>query len=61
MAETDEIISMIKTTFRQIIWDGGARCRICGMWVEGDSFGEVLEKLGQHSEEGCEMKGTENG
>ena len=48
--EQRETIEMIKATFRQMYWDGGARCRICEKWFAGDSFGEILGKLGEHGE-----------
>lgn len=48
--EQRETIGIIKKTFEQMYWDGGARCRICEKWFAGDSFGEVLEKLGKHGE-----------
>lgn len=48
--EQREIIDTIKATFKQMCWDGGARCRLCEKWFAGNSFGEILGKLGEHGE-----------
>lgn len=38
-------------TFEPVAGDGWAQCRLCEQWVEGDSFGEIFEKLAEHGEE----------
>lgn len=38
-------------TLEDVADSGEAQCRFCDHTVEGDSFGEVFEKLAEHGEE----------
>lgn len=48
--EQREIIDMLKERLDAIRRTGWADCRICGFKFSGDSFGEILEKMGRHGE-----------
>lgn len=43
----DELIG----TLEGVAETGTAQCRLCPHVVEGDSFGEIFEKLAEHGEE----------
>jgi len=47
---TQRLISVVKETFRLIADNGEAECKFCGKKVKGGSFGEILERLGEHWE-----------
>lgn len=48
--EQQETIEAVKIMIWQTHRDGGARCRLCGVWFEGKDLGEMLAKLGEHGE-----------
>ncbi|QIO25474.1 hypothetical protein [Haloarcula sp. JP-L23] len=37
-------------TLEDVAESGEAQCRLCDHVVEGESFGEILEKLAEHGE-----------
>lgn len=41
----------ITGTLKQVAGTGEAQCRLCDHVVQGDSFGEIFEKLAEHGEE----------
>lgn len=43
--------SEIAGTLETVAEEGEAQCRLCDHTVEGESFGEILEKLAEHGEE----------
>lgn len=45
-----ETKGVIVETFREIAAKGQAECGKCGLVVQGASYGEILEQLGQHGE-----------
>lgn len=38
----------LKGSLERVADEGRAQCRLCDHWVEGDSFGEIFEKLAEH-------------
>lgn len=44
----------ITGTLERVAEEGRAQCRFCDHWVEGDSYGEIFEKLAEHGEEAHE-------
>lgn len=53
---TDEAVptedeSEVAGTLERVAETGVAQCRFCDETVEGDSFGEIFEKLAEHGEE----------
>lgn len=43
--------SELAGTLEDVAESGEAQCRLCDHVVEGDSFGEIFEKLAEHGEE----------
>jgi len=43
--------SDLSSTLEEISDTGRAQCRLCDHVVEGDSYGEIFEKLAEHGEQ----------
>lgn len=51
----------ITATLEDVAREEQAECRLCGAVVEGESFGEILEKLAEHGEEEHDWGGPNSG
>lgn len=51
MTVPTETESELMGTLERVAETGVAQCRLCDHTVEGDSFGEIFDKLAEHGEE----------